>query len=455
MASSPNNFATSGCRQSYIDGADQELKSNIWPRAKTLWMTAFYLALIIIRPWEIMLPWMNAYFPFQKTYALIILVAIMLSARTRFRMSTQTSSVCLFAVSLGISGLMGQYSSLAWELYYAYLTVVFLYFILVTVIRTSYDLIFMALSYVAIMFVYLLKSLWEFFVHGHCEYTMGVKRLIGIEHLYGSPNGLAGSIVHSLPILYFLWVTRKYISAEWPGVYKKLLPWFLFLYLCLAGTSIILTNSRAGFVCALLFLFLIVWEQGSVSKKIGYVIIAALACSLLWTVMPESNKGRFRTIWSPESGPASAEQSAKGRFAGFHAGVEIFQEFPVTGVGLGGFSRYRQEAVDGSTERAHNLIGQLLGTTGLLGTGTFFIMIYTILVNSRKTRKLSKGYDDPTLKSFFTMAQATRMMVVLLFFQGFFGHNMLRFNWLLVAAFSILSFQLTQQYLDKQKQATL
>lgn len=257
MTPSSNNYSVSGLHGSgMIDGAESELRSNIWPKATTLWMTAFYLALVIIRPWEIMLPWMNDYFPFQKTYALITLLAIVMSSRTRFQMSAQTFTVCFFTFILGLSGFLGLQPSLAWDPFYAYLTVVFLYYILISVIRTPYDLVFIALCYIAIMFLYLSKSLWEFFVYGHSEYTMGVKRLIGIEHLYGSPNGLAGSIVHSLPFLFFLWKMRKGISAEWPDTYKKILPWFLLSYLFLAVISVILTNSRAGFVCTILFFLL-------------------------------------------------------------------------------------------------------------------------------------------------------------------------------------------------------
>ncbi len=452
--SSDNQETADNGDMTAIDGAQRDLRNNIWPAAMSLWMTAFYLALVIIRPWERLFPWMDDFFPFQKTFALLMLVVILFSTRTRLQLSFQSVTVIFFTIALALSSILAREPALAWEPYYDYLTVVFIYFVLMAVIRSPYDLAFMGLCFIGIMSMYLSKSLWEFFLHGNLQYRMGVVRLVGIEHMYGSPNGLAASVVHSLPILFFLWVTRHRISASWPAFYRRLLPKFLLFYTVIAIMSIILTNSRAGFVSLLLFLGLIFLRVRSIPRKVGFLIIALLVCLVVWVAMPDENKKRFTTIWNPDAGPHSAEVSAMGRIAGFKAGIQTFQKFPITGVGLGGFSEYRKEFIDGSSERAHSLAGQLLGVTGILGTSTFTLMILTALAGSRRTRKLSENSDDPTMQTLHAMSEATRMMIILLLFQGLFSHNMLRFNWLMAAAFAALSLQFVRQlHEDKGRDA--
>lgn len=425
-------------------GLSEQLRNGIWPRSVPLWMAAFYVALFIIRPWDQLFPWLGE-IHFERIYALCMLSAVFLSKEKRWEMNFQTLTVLLFLGGIGLSYLFAVNPSLAWEPFYEYLTLIIFYFVLLLVIRTPHELIFMVICYIVTMAVYLAKSQWEFFVHGQHRYDMGVVRMTGIESAFGGPNSLAMSIVVSLPIAVFLWSSRKEVCLGWPDFWQKWYPYFIVAYFLLALSSIVLTNSRSGAVSFVLFILITGLKGKRLGRKMGYVLAGMFLVALIWQVIPEENKGRFRTIWAPETGPENAQVSAEGRIEGYKAGMTMFDRFPITGVGIGNFVSYRVRNVDGVPLEAHNLVGQVLGETGIIGGMTFLLMVITILVNCRKVRVLSEGHSDLTLRVLSGLGVAFRNSLLLLVFTGLFGHNLLRFNWLWLAAFSTLALQFTRK----------
>ena len=416
----------------------EDLRHGMWPRSLAVWMAALYVALFIIRPWEQLFPWLQA-IRFERTYALTMIGVVVLTRGFRVRASFQTVGVVLFTLSLGISGLLAKNPSLAWDIFYKYLTLVIFYVIMLSVIRTPYELMFIVASYIVTMGAYLGKSQWEYWVHGAHRYDMGVIRMVGIESSFGGPNNLAMSIVVSLPVLLFLYRIRDDLCRDWPQRWRK---WFvrgLAIYAVLAGTSIILTNSRSGMLSAVLFVLLVAFAGKGLFRKFLYVAGGAVLLMCIWLVMPEENKGRFRTIWDPESGPANAQTSAEGREAGFWAGIAMFKRSPVTGVGIGNFIEYRVRYIDGVGLNAHNLPGQLLGEAGVLGGAAFLLMAGATLVNCRRVKLMSRSSPDGSQYVLSEFGIAVRISMILLAFTGLFGHNIYRFNWLWLAAFCTLA----------------
>jgi hypothetical protein len=92
-------------------------------------------------------------------------------------------------------------------------------------------------SFVAIMGVYELDSLREYF-NGRGVYRMGIWRMVGVDTLLGDPNSFAASVNYGIPMLL---PVVSLVNKKWQ--YKVLLALFL-----LAITCIILTGSRRGFV---------------------------------------------------------------------------------------------------------------------------------------------------------------------------------------------------------------
>ena len=428
-----------------IWGAEKGLLArDIWPHSIVLWVSAFYLALTIIRPWEELFPAL-ATIHFERVYALCMIAVVLLDPNKHFRLSFQTVTVILFTLAMGVSLDFAQYFVPAWDRFYEYLTFLVFYFVLILGVRTPYELMFIVTCYIVTMAAYLAKAQWEYFFHGAGLYDMGVHRLKGIESRFGSPNSLAMSIVVSLPIWLCLYSVRKTITNGWPAFWQKWFPRGLMVYLALAVSSIALTNSRSGMLSFVLFVLLAALRGRGVQRKLASLSTGLLLLLLIWLVLPGTQKNRFRTIWDPEAGPETANVSAQGRIDGYKAGMTMFKRYPISGVGIGNFKAYRIRYVDGIALNPHNLVGQVLGENGILGGLTFLLMVTATLVNCRRIRVLARGRSDLTLQVLWRLGQACRDAVILLAFEGVFGHNLRRFNWLWMAAFSAIAVQYATQ----------
>jgi O-antigen ligase len=202
----------------------------------------------------------------------------------------------------------------------------------------------------------------------------------------------------------------------------------------------------------ILFLVISSFSYGkNIFQRIKYLVISILLLLLLWGIMPIKSQNRFETIWMPEAGPVSAQSSAQGRVTGLAAGITMFERFPITGVGIGNFIAYRVQHVDGIPLQSHSLYGQLLGETGFIGFSAFFLMILAIFATIAKVNLLAKKQVDPTLDILKRLTLACRDSLILLFFSGLFGHNLLRFNWLWIAAFCSLALFFTKQHMKDLK----
>jgi O-antigen ligase len=415
---------------------DDLLARGIWPKSLALWMVAFYIALFIIRPWEQLLPWLAA-LRFERVYAIAMIVVAVAKARDHLRLSFQTLAVVVFFLSLVVSAVFARQPGLAWDPMYDFATLLIFYFVILLVVRTPYELAFLTCSYIVTMAVYLAKSEWEFFVHGQHRFDQGVIRLCGIESTFGGPNLLAMSVDLSLPFLLCLWSVRNELSAPWP---KRMCKWFrygMIIYFLLGVSAVVLTNSRSGMLGFALFVVLAALSGKRIMRKVLGLGGVVLLCSVIWLVMPEQNKGRLRTIWDPESGPQNAQASAEGRIEGMKAGLEMFKRFPITGVGIGNFIEYRTNYGDGVPLQPHSLIGQSLGETGIVGAAGFVLMVLVMLSFTSMIIHRASAMPDAIGRFIMGLARASRIAVLLLLFEGIFDHNLLRFNWLWIAAFMV------------------
>lgn len=418
-------------------GWQDSLRSGIWPRSVALWMTAFWLALFIIRPGELLLPQLAAWHV-ERMWAMAIIGTVAVSGMFRLCPSFQTNAVLLFLGALAISSACSLDGSAAWEELYRYIVLFVFYFVLLSVVRTPYQLLFIVTCYVAITAAYLAKSEYEYFVHGAGASMMGVRRLIGLDTDYGHPNAVAASSVLALPLVHFLWDTRQYFTRTWPQIWRRLFSPSLVAFVLLAVTAVVLTNSRSGMVGLGAFVFIAAVGMKTRRAKLAALVCMGLFLVVVWFAMPQDSKDRLRTVWDPSSGPANAHASAMGRVEGMMAGLVMFERFPVTGVGIGNFIPYRVANVDGVALDPHNLLGELLGETGLLGTGAFLLVLIAMMGNRRRTIALAKLDPNADLQALSRLATACVHVVLLLLFFGLFSHNLSRFNWLWLAAFALL-----------------
>ena len=126
----------------------------------------------------------------------------------------------------------------------------------------------------------------------------------------------------------------------------------------------------------------------------------------------------------------------------------MFKRNPLTGVGIANHAEYNHEVLNGVAAQAHNLAGQVLGETGIFGTATFLLIILTILYNCRKIRRDAMTNLTPWKAQCTHLSLACRDTVILLAFEGIGAHNLLRYNWLWIAAFSSVALYIVEKRTD-------
>ncbi|HEY4092533.1 MAG TPA: O-antigen ligase family protein [Luteibacter sp.] len=170
--------------------------------------------------------------------------------------------------------------------------------------------------------------------------------------IFNDPNDLGLLFASTFPMAVFL--GRRGAPGRWL--------WLATALLLLYGTY--LTNSRGAMLAVLVVAGAYIWYRKGivVAGTLGVIGLAAL--KVLSSRMDELDAG---------------EESAAGRVDAWYAGLEMFRDSPLLGVGPGNFTEYNELT-------AHNSFVLVLAETGFLGfilwlafVGYGFWMMLTIL----------------------------------------------------------------------------
>lgn len=404
-----------------------------------LWLVVGYMFLFIFRPYE--------YWPIladlriERLYMLGLMVLVFLSTRKRYIPHKINAMVLGFFAIMLVSAVTAYNPDAAFDVTFNYFKLLVFYFVVIMTIEDEEQLKLFITAYIGVMFLYVGKSAWEFFLNDRYEWRMGIRRMKGIDTTYGDPNAFAASIVYSFP---FAWALIRYrLESVWQRR-------GLWAYGLLGLIGIVYTGSRSGMATVLLF-FGLVW-LGASRKGAGLVILVLILIAS-WNLMPEDLQGRFETLYDSSAGPSNAAESAQGRMEGFEQGIKLIGEYPLFGIGPGNF---KFGWADGRGMNAHNLYGQVMGEFGVVGTVAFALLLLTIYLNSRsniakvKALELAAGNrseaDEPPADSLADrnllllrlLSVASIQIMPLMLFKGWADHNLYRYNWLWIGAITVL-----------------
>jgi hypothetical protein len=93
----------------------------------------------------------------------------------------------------------------------------------------------------------------------------------------------------------------------------------------------------------------------------------------------------------------------------------------------------------GSEIESHNLYGQLMGETGLIGVAAFGTLVVGFALAIRNFRRRCRHLEDADGRFMFHLTTALATALVLLLLEGLFGHNLLRFTWLWYIGFLVIA----------------
>jgi len=381
------------------------------------WLLVGYMFLFIHRPFEF---WpMLGDMHIERIYIGMVAVIWLLQPK-RWLPNPQQFAYAAFAFAVLLCWTMSPYMDKGQQVVEDWFKIVVFYVLFTTVIHDKEKLRQVALGFVIVMGVYMAHSFKEYLAGRH-TYRMGIARMIGVDTTQGDPNSFGASIVFALPFAALFWNTSK----------SKLIRTGVIAYLCLSTGCILLTGSRSSLLGLLLWGSILIWRSRCRWTGLG---LALIGCPLLFVALPGELQTRFETIVNPEAGPENARVSGEGRLEGLTKGFELWMANPATGCGPGAW----RPAANSKLE-SHNLYGQLMGEMGSIGIITFGSILACYWMNLRwmKQQRLA----NPALQDDFVfhLSRAVGMGVFLMLFEGNFGHNLFRHNWLWYGGFLIIA----------------
>jgi O-antigen ligase len=404
-------------------------KDHIEERKKynpLIWGTIGYLFMFIFRPFEYW-EWLGDYH-IEKIYMIGFTFLITFWDGKKYRHHPLTSALLSFFGVMCFSYLIAYRQDVAGDQIWEYFKLLVFYAAMLLTVESKRDFKIVLISFIVIMGLYVSKSLWEFLFNNRHVYVMGIRRMVGIDKTFNDPNSFGATVIYSLP----------FVLALWKAIQSKLMKIGLLSYSVISMAAIVFTGSRSAYV-TLIFLMILVWIQGKM-KVLGALGVAfTLIAGFM--VMPEAYMKRFETIYKKDANK-SATESAQGRLEGLKNGIELFKMQPFLGWGTGNFPYAVEEIGQHNRMQPHNLYGQLLSELGILGCLSFLGICLMLIKTWRRIIKNCKGHPFQTTL-FEQTGTACFNTLILLLFQGNFGHNLYRYTWIYICAFIILADEFT------------
>lgn len=179
----------------------------------------------------------------------------------------------------------------------------------------------------------------------------------------GNANDIAGIMALAIPIAWHLSLVTK----------NGLLRIINLLYLPIAMLAIILTASRGGFIIAIIGLTLVplTFRYANTSRKFIVAFALIIMCVLVIRFTPQQNFNRIL-----ETSSEISEGNVSNRSQIWRAGLEVYSESPLLGVGVGNFT-LATTPILGYTIPAHNAYVLILTELGIVGI-LLFLSIFAV-----------------------------------------------------------------------------
>jgi putative inorganic carbon (HCO3(-)) transporter len=253
-----------------------------------------------------------------------------------------------------------------------------LYFVAINVIRTRTDMS----RVVWVMIVAgLICTLYGIYNYHFNPDTLDINgRISGtMDH----PNGYAAAMVARLPLALFLLPSERH-----PGR-RALLAFAVITMLY----GVLLSGSRGGMIALVLALVLFIIRQ---KHKLFYLLLLLTVVLTFLIIAPPHIKERLG-LQPTEYNTTDYSQERRLTYQQF--GLELFQQNPVAGIGLSGFStayarsEYRFMQTDEVKRVAHNMYLEIATGTGILGLIPFLALLAMALYSAFRAAQRAAGQD--------------------------------------------------------------
>ena len=403
-----------------------------------VWFLVGYMWLFLHRPFEF---WtILGTLRIERVYMIFILIVWFTVSKKEWTENRVNFGLCALAFAIFFSTLMSPYLGLLDnETTQNWFKMFLFYLLFMTSVKTEKDLKILTTAFTVCFFIYMLHSYREY-LNGRGAFEMGTWRMIGVDVTMGHPNTFGNSIVYAATMLLPL-----------TALLKKRWQWLFAIGYCLLSLRCIqLTGSRGSMMGLCVFLV----GTAVISKhRLKIIPLLFVAAPLLWFSLPENLQQRYLTLFGlaeRQLGDAGIE----GRMNGFWMGLVNFQSSPIWGIGL---ECHRYGAGQGFS--AHQLYGQLLGETGLIGVIAFLMLLSAVFINHweamqayQTLNRIGKGKDAVYC---YRVSSATIAGYMMLLFFGLAAHNLPRYTWVWYAGFQGIALAILKDKVTKVRHARM
>ena len=388
-----------------------------------IWLLVGYMILFIHRPFEI---WPElAAIRLERMYMIVVLVCALFSGR--FKLASHPINTSLFVLLFAVltSWILSPWFAheTAQKVVLDWLKVVLFFVLVPSFCTTRRELDLLMTGFVLATGFYVAHSVFEYAMGRH-QFSMGVRRLLGINQTLKHPNSFATVSILVMPVAYFVFRNAINGTAKLGAI----------TYGFLAGIGAVLTSSRMGTI-GLCFIGLMLIIRSK--RRILWLTIVPIIGVVTWSVIPDNKKDRIMSIFDSSVGPKNARESAETRMESFWIGMELFQKYPATGTGPGAW-----RAASGSELVAHTIYGQAPGEVGIVGSAAFVLFVSTSLFTAYKmytVRKRDNNLSEEDLQYYSSLGSTFLWVFCLMLLFGFSGGNLFRFYWIWNAGFLMVA----------------
>lgn len=383
-----------------------------------------YSVFFLVRPQEFVPGFVESTIPVERIFAVLMLASIALKNKLDhkkpFSLILIDYSFMVYVLVAFLSIFTAAWVTYAWDSWIKLLRLLIVHLLIANSIENKRQLkIFVIFMIMAEVF-HGSAAIINYY-RGIREFEMGIYRAVGLDLSYGDPNSLAPSMVYALPFVFYYFKSEKSLTVK-----TVLILFSLVLVWC-----VVLTGSRTGMAGVVFFAVLFLWRS---RNKIRNFIILGICLALIWIIIPDDHKVRFESTTEILSS-SGGDLSAQGRIEGLKNGFKMMLDRPFLGYGVGNFSIASGMIYGINYFEAHNLLGQLMGELGFLGLVSFGFFVFLIFKFLRAAR-LFYGRHNNIFE--LNTCIALELNLLLLLFMGMGGHNLYRYNWVLLSALTVV-----------------
>ncbi len=289
--------------------------------------------------------------------------------------------------------------------------------------------------------LYQLLSWMDFVAGGSYVYQQGLKRMVGTW----SGGGLGAANAWGVTGLMMFPIGMYLVQTELNKKNKLMILFFTILSMA----SVFASGTRGAVICLVIFLGLYFFKKVFNIKTIIIFLVFAFS---LHVYLPEDLKTRYLSVIyedkvSEVAQSRIAESSAESRMQGMIDGWNLFKMRPVFGWGPGSSAYARLKVNDemldkwrseGRFLQLHNLYGQIISETGLLGA-TLFILILIYCLKLYRVAYVSTLDIEDEKNDTYKINHWIKCLSILMFsylIYGYATHSLYGMQWILLFGLS-------------------